>query len=256
MNSLASAQNVAKKKSNPPPAEKRAAAPPVAASPEVVNGSGTIQKITADGIVVTNAQGGEWTIQLAPGAKEITYLARAEPGWLQAGHYVRFSTRLDKKGRAAGPIMSVMVLSPLKEYPPGVIREVTNDGLNTAGIFSDAPEPQKSAPKKKKKVEAPPEDVSYLVTGRVIENKDGKLSVQADSVVVVGQISPQAKISVEWNEIHAAVGDHAEFKGTKATNSNLSLVESLKITAAEVLKGKTPKRRTKADPKSSGTEDP
>ncbi len=233
--------------------KKNASAPPVPAGDkpgnqvEAVNGAGTIKKISPNGIHVVGPQGGEWILQVTPSTKELLYLAKAEVGWLKPGTYVRFSTRLDKKGKAVAPIESLRVLSPRPEYPAGVIRETVGSEFDTGDLFAGGSENKKPVPKKKK-VEPIPDDASFLVTGQLVQIRDGKFSVQAGDATITGQIPASAKISIELNELHAAVGDAAEFKGSKPANSPISIIDEIKVTAAEVLKVEQPKRRV--NPKS------
>ncbi|MBM4004493.1 MAG: hypothetical protein FJ295_14630 [Planctomycetes bacterium] len=215
---------------------------------EATQGTGKITEITQEGLIrVIGPGGGNWLIRVDPKAREVQYLAKAELSWLQPGAYVRFSTHLDKKGKAIDPVSTATVLSPRPEFPPGVVVEVTAGGLDTGGLFSDAPEsPPKKKEAKKKKAEPINDDLSYLVTGRIAQIRDGKFTIQADSYTISGQFAATAKIAVELNELQGKVGDTVEFKGRKYPNSPNTLASEIKVTAAEPLKADESKRKGKS----------
>jgi hypothetical protein len=186
-------------------------------------------------------------IRVDPKAREVLYLAKAEVPWLQAGAYVRFSTRLDKKGKATDPVTSATVLTPRPEFPPGVVVETPAGGLETGGLFTDAPEtqPKKTKPVKKK-AEPINDELSYLVTGRIAQIRDGKFTIQADSYTISGQFAAAAKIAVELNELQGKAGDTVEFKGQKYPDSPNTLASEIKVTAAEPLTADVSKRKGKS----------
>lgn len=206
---------------------------------ESVKGTGKISEIAPNGVLhVLGPGGGDWWLQIQAKNKDLLYVAKAEVGWLQPGAYVRFSTKLDKRGKATDPITSAMVLSMRPEFPPGVVSEKAGSGLDTGGLFSDRDETAstKKAPPKKTKAEASGESTSYMVTGRITQIRDGKFTVQADALTITGEFSPNAKISVELNELRGNVGDEVEFEGTRLPGSEGARVQRLKVSASSPLK--------------------
>src|SRR5262245_13180599 len=125
---------------------------PVPKGAERTRGEGTIREIGPNGLIhVIGAGGAEWFVQVSPRSKSLVYTGSAELSWLQPGHYVRFSTKLDKKGKSVTPVSSLLVLTQREEFAPGIMAEnVGGGGFDTTGLFVGGEEQPKKAPKKKK----------------------------------------------------------------------------------------------------------
>jgi hypothetical protein len=226
---------------------------------EPVKGAGKIAEIAPNGLLRVIGPGGkEWWLQVQAKSKDTIYIAKAELGWLQPGTYVRFSTALDKKGKAQDPIKTAMVLSMRPEFPPGVIAETAERGIDTSGLFTDPEEAaaKKKAPPKKPKPETLGDAESYLVTGRIAQIKEGRFSVNTNGLSITGEFAPTAKISVELNELRGNVGDEVEFEGTRAPGTEGAVVQKIKVTAAEPLKMDEKKRGRAASTKKKAAAEP
>lgn len=226
-------------------------------TPEQVRGAGTIQEIAPNGVMhIVGGATEHWYVLLQPQAR-VSFSASAEPSWLQPGMFVRFSAKIDKRGKLENPLTSLQVITPSNQQQPGIKPEGTsNKGGSdpiTAELFVDS---KTASDKPKKKVEAaPPPPTSFAVIGRVVSYRSGKMTISAGGTTLNAELDEKAKVFVEYSDLSLLQpGDKVEFDGQAHPMQKTQVwARSADIAAAKTFTAES--RMTKKKSPATKTED-
>ncbi len=113
---------------------------------------------------------------------------------------------------------------------PGVYPEQTFD--QRGGLFS---RDKKQAQKRGRNQE--PAEQRCMVIGQLVENKDGKLRLNAGGVPVLCELDPKVEITVRWHDVRwVRVGDKVQVTARyPAGRKGQAQAESLTITSSQPL---------------------
>ena len=200
---------------------------------ETLRSTGTILRIAPGFLQVKTKDGGQWIIKVPDKPENISVVGNAEANWLQRGMYVRFTGLFDKRGKPSGTINQLQVFSPDKTTRIGVFPD-SGLGLETKELFGDqdsAPAPQ--AGKQGDRSQYSP----FMVSGRLVAAKGGKLSILAGRIPVQAQLAEKVKISVAVsNPGLARIGDTVELEAWYPANQKAAgkaIATKLKVTATK-----------------------
>ena len=204
---------------------------------ERVQGAGRFSDFQNGAILVLGAGGDKWLVSVDPKAKDVSFTGTADVSWVQPGMGVRFTTKLDKRGKALEPIGSLLVVTLREDYQPGVQSEAPAAEKGSSDLFTEPKNPKEKPVKKKKEPLA--ENQTYTVTGQLTSLKNGKFTVSAAGMTVSGELAEKLKISFDITDFqYLRQGDAIKFSGM-AYEEQKSIVwaNSLTVTAAEPLVG-------------------
>ena len=189
---------------------------------ETLRTDGKIIGLFNAGYYVELDSGQKWTIFLPDNAQYVEVLGQAEPRWLQRGAYVSFSGTFNSKGEAQVAIKDMLVFQPNKETKLGV----QADGI--AGANKELFGGRKTEPSK--------QTARYLVSGRLMNIKDSKMTVSGPGFQTTVPLADKMTIRVKMNNpTLARVGDKVEVNAwyyTPQAQLMRAKATSLKVTAA------------------------
>ena len=195
---------------------------PAAAQPRKrsLQTKGEIVAVKAPFLRMKNVSGKNWVIKVEALPPNIVYRGPADAGYLKPGMLVRFSTQLDRAGRATAPLSEVFVFSPRPGYH--------------IGTFPEA-------------------DGNMLVAGKVITLKEGKMRVLAGRRVTA-ELAPDVSVMLDLtNFTLARPGDKIEVKGYFYEGGK-GIAQHLRITSSTMFSEEGPKLFPEEGPKESGAE--
>ncbi|MBK96287.1 MAG: hypothetical protein CMJ79_11330 [Planctomycetaceae bacterium] len=189
---------------------------------ETLRTTGKIIGLFNQGYYVELDSGQKWTIFLPDNVQYVEVLGQAEPRWLQRGSYISFAGLFNSKGEVQSPIKDMQVFQPTKDTKLGV----QLDGIAGANkqLFGDD------------KAEPAEQSARYLVSGRLMNLKDGKMTVSGPGFQTTVPLDEKASIRVKMhNPALARVGDKVELNAwyyTPRAQLMQAKATSLKVTAA------------------------
>ena len=150
---------------------------------------------------------------------------------------VRFTSKLDKRGKALEPISSLLVVTLREDYQPGVQSEAAPVANPGSDLFTEPKDPKEKPVKKKKEPLA--ENQTYTVTGVLSSLKNGKFTVSAAGTTISGELAEKPKISFDITDFrYLQQGDKVQFSGMAyEEQKTIVWANSLTVTAAEPLMG-------------------
>ena len=210
---------------------------------ETLRTTGKIIGLFNAGYYVELDSGKKWTIFLPDNSQYVEVLGQAEPRWLQRGAFVSFAGIFNSKGEAQALVKDMQVFQPNKETKLGVQADgIAGANKNLFGGNNTEPAEQTAR---------------FLVSGRLMNIKDGKMTVSGPGVQTTGPVDDKMTIRVKMNNpALARVGDKVELNAwyyTPRAQLMQAKATSLKITAAMKFGYIDPKE--KADPKEDGDKD-
>ena len=189
---------------------------------ETLRTEGKIIGLFNAGYYVELDSGQKWTIFLPDSTQNVEVLGQAERRWLQRGAYVSFAGVFNSKGEAQAAINDMQVFQPNKETKLGV----QMDGI--AGANKQLFGGQKTEPSE--------QTARYLISGRLMNIKDSKMTVSGPGFQTSVPIAEKMTIRVKMNNpALARVGDKVEVNAwyyTPRAQLMQAKATSLKITAA------------------------
>ncbi|MBA60804.1 MAG: hypothetical protein CMJ76_00395 [Planctomycetaceae bacterium] len=189
---------------------------------ETLRTTGKIIGLFNAGYYVELESGKKWTIFLPDNTQYVEVLGQAEPRWLQRGAYVNFGGVFNSKGEAQAAIKDMQVFQPNKETKLGV----QMDGI--AGANKQLFGGQKTEPSE--------QTARYLISGRLMNIKDSKMTVSGPGFQMTVPIADKMTIRVKMNNpALARVGDKVEVNAwyyTPRAQLMQAKATSLKVTAA------------------------
>jgi hypothetical protein len=127
--------------------------------------------------------------------------------------WIRFTTKLTRRGDAQEPIATAEIYTPREGFGVGVYPEGADAGRGEAGPLFAPAEDEKPKPEPKTKVRD--EDMVYRVGGQVSRiSRLGELTINAGGTSVKATLAEDAKLSVDVADLSfLRVGDNIEVRG-------------------------------------------
>ncbi|MDX1947172.1 MAG: hypothetical protein SFU86_17360 [Pirellulaceae bacterium] len=186
---------------------------------------GTVKQLSPAGIGLDAGEGGQWLVQLDPSAREISYSGSGDGTIVKPGQWVRFSTKLTRRGSTVEPVASLAIFTPGQMDFIGVASEASlaasSGGGAAAGageLFSDTKKPEEK-PKAKPKEVKEDENTIYQVAGQISRiSRLGELSINAGGTTIKAELAEPAKVSIAVSDLSwLQVGDKVEMRGWHVT---------------------------------------
>lgn len=225
---------------------------------ETLTGS-AIVKGARPGLLHVAMEGGqEWLVSLPTEYQRFSYEATATTRWLQPRMPVRFEANvtMEKRKREivlAEPLKSLTVTPLRPDVGMGIFPEQTNPMRNN--LFAA---PAENA--KKKPAVPEPQEVPCVITGQLVENKEGKLRVAAGPVVVRAELAADAEITVQWYDAQwIRPGDRADISARyPAGRPGQAQGQQITVVASQVLdmEQRVARGRRRAEPEEEGDNQP
>ena len=182
---------------------------------------GTVKQLSPAGIGLEAGEGGQWIVQLDPSARNISYSGTGDGTIIKAGQWVRFSTRLTRRGQTAEPVASLTIFTPGQMDFIGVASEASLAGGgrvgNEGGLFEDKKPEEATKPKPKEIKED--ENTVYQVAGQISKiSRLGELTINAGGTPIKADLAENAKVSIAVADLGwLQVGDKVEMRGWHIT---------------------------------------
>ncbi len=188
---------------------------------------GSIVGVRPGLIQCTDEKGKPYMIKLDPErTKRVVVSGTAEPEFLRAGVFVRFTALLDKRGKPTEPVAEMTIFDP-------------RDGF-AMGVFPDDPT-DRNGP--------------YLVAGQIREMKRGKVTLAAGNYKVQFELAESPQIGIEVSDYSLARrGDSIQVTGIGRPERPQELIGTIvEIQLIQPLTGpqkKSPGRRKRSSRRS------
>jgi hypothetical protein len=175
---------------------------------ERISASGTIKGVGAGGLHVVSSAGDQWLVAIAPQA-QIAVTGAATPSFLRSGMLVKFSGKFNRRGETVEPLTSVTVFTPREPPRQQRGREEIDPALSEiAKNLFKFEDPNKEPTAKGD------EAVALSSGGAVASARGGKLSVRAPEGVLKIELSEDARVALDVNDLRLArPGDKVELEG-------------------------------------------
>lgn len=136
-------------------------------------------------IKVQTEDGGQWLVALGRDTEAISVVGSADPSWLRPGMLVRFSGHFNRKGEAVAPIKEVSVVTMREGMRFGITpaNAPSRFGGTGGGLFADEEEEKARAAKPTRPKKAKPEDIKYVVVGKIAKIRKGEYSIAAGRLI-------------------------------------------------------------------------
>jgi hypothetical protein len=226
---------------------------------ENMEASGTVKGIQRGVIHLVTDAGDQWLVQVqAARPQDISFTGTAESDFIKPGMWVRFQTKLSRRGDAAEPVDSLEIFTPREGYEPGLYADLPTGGSNAAELFSDAPKPE-TKPKKSKAKTKPDEDTVYTVAGQVGKvSRLGELTISAGGTSVKAKLADEAKVRLDMGDLtFLQAGDKIEIRGWHpAGQKGQAVATQVTASAANPLADPSKKKKAAAAEEKPGEEKP
>ena len=221
-----------------------------------IDGGGTVKQVARGVMHVVSEEGEQWLVRVDARPQDITYMATADASFVKPRMFVRFTSKLSKRGQATEPVTSLTIFTPREGYDVGV--------RPTAGEGTDAGDPDEGGgtpsaaelfggeegPEKKPKARAnanstPDENTDYLVSGQVTKiSRTGEMTIAARKATVKADLSEDAEVSLDMGNLALLrPGDKVEFRGWHLPNQKgQAIATKVTATAAQPLSGNGKKK--------------
>lgn len=136
-------------------------------------------------IKVQTEDGGQWLVALGRSTEAISVVGTAEPNWLRPGMLVRFNGNFNRKGEAIAPIKAVSVVTMREGMRFGITpaNATSRFGGSGGGLFADEEEEKARAAKPTRPKKSKPEDIEYVVVGKIAKIRKGEYSIAAGRLI-------------------------------------------------------------------------
>jgi hypothetical protein len=178
--------------------------------------SGTVKQVGRGVIGVVTDAGDQWVFQLEARPQDLSFTGSADATFVKPGMWIRFTTKLTRRGDAQEPIASAEVYTPREGFGVGVYPEGAGEiGGGEGGGPLFAPAEEKPKPKAKAEPKIRDEDVVYRVGGQVSKiSRLGELTISAGGSSVKAKLADDAKISIDVTDLSfLQAGDKVEVRG-------------------------------------------
>jgi hypothetical protein len=225
-----------------------------------VDGGGTVKQVARGVMHVVSEEGEQWLVRVDARPQDITYMATADASFVKPRMFVRFTSKLSKRGQATEPVTSLTIFTPREGYDVGVRPEAgdasdvgegaeagdSDEGGGTpsaAELFGGGEGAEKKA--KAKADAAPDENTDYLVSGQVTKiSRTGEMTIAARKATVKADLSEDAEVSLDMGNLSLLrPGDKVEFHGWHLPNQKgQAIATKVTATAAQPLSGNGKKK--------------
>jgi hypothetical protein len=203
--------------------------PPRAVKPELepFAAEGTLRAVMPGRIQMVTDSTQNWLVLIGPKAA-IHVTGTAEPDFLKAGMFIRFTAEVDRRGQAKGELKQLTIFTPSAQEFPGIWPEgqepagdKRQEGKRRfgSGIADHPPAGELSA-----------SDV-YTVAGRITKCRKGRLTVDTGRAAVQAQVAQDAKIDVDFADYRVAKpGDRISITRGKMFAGRIGFAQAQELT--------------------------
>jgi hypothetical protein len=206
--------------------------------------AGTVKQVGRGVIGLQTEAGDQWLVQVEARPQDLSFTGSADATFVKPGMWIRFTTKLTRRGDAQEPIAMAEIYTPREGFGVGVYPEGAGVGGGEGGpVFAPAEE-EKPRPEAKAKVRD--EDVVYRVGGQVTKiSRLGELTINAGGTSVKATLTEDAKISVDVADLSfLRAGDSIEVRGWyPAGTKGRAIVSQVTASTAEPLTDPSKKKR-------------
>jgi hypothetical protein len=191
---------------------------------------GVIDQIIPGRIQMTTNANQKWLIWITPQTR-VVLTGTATADLLRPGMCVRLHAAIDKQGNVTDKVEQLTVFTPERRTTFGLWSEAGKEQFGTGG-----------------------QSKVYEIVGRIAGAQQGKLAVAAGSAALKLELSEQAKIDDNLNDLSLArPGDKITVRGRMFPGQpGMGQAAEVQVSAAAVLGAAKPKP-TKAEPKTKKT---
>jgi hypothetical protein len=209
---------------------------------EAVQCSGTVKQIGRGVIGLVTDAGDQWVVQVQARPQDISFTGAGDGTIVKPGMWVRFSTRLTRRGDAKEPVSSLEVYTPREGFGVGISAEASGGGDEGGAFFGGAAEEKpKAEPKQKNN-----EDTVYRVGGQVSKiSRLGELTINAAGTSVKAKLAEDAKVSIDVTDLSfLQPGDRIEIRGWHPMGrKGQAVAEQVTASAAQPLTDTSKKKK-------------
>lgn len=216
---------------------------------EALQCTGTVKQVSRGVIGLESEAGDKWLVQVeAARPQDLSFTGSADATFVKPGMWIRFTTKLTRRGDAQEPIATAEIYTPREGFGVGVYPEGADAGGGGEGgaLFAPAGE-EKPKPEPKAKVRE--EDINYRVGGQVSRiSRLGELTINAGGTSVKATLAEDAKISVDVADLSfLRVGDSIEVRGWyPAGTKGRAIANQVTASSAEPLSDPSKKKSAPA----------
>jgi hypothetical protein len=216
--------------------------------------TGTVKQVGRGVIGLQTEAGDQWLVQVEARPQDLSFTGSADATFVKPGMWIRFTTKLTRRGDAQEPIATAEIYTPREGFGVGVYPEGADAGGGGEGgaLFAPAGE-EKPKPEPKAKVRE--EDIVYRVGGQVSRiSRLGELTINAGGTSVKATLAEDAKISIDVADLSfLRVGDSIEVRGWyPAGTKGRAIANQVTASSAEPLSDPSKKKK----PAPAATEKP
>jgi hypothetical protein len=177
----------------------------------------TVKQVARGLVQVATDAGEQWVVRVEARPQDISFTGSADSSFLRTGMWVRFNSKLTKRGQATEPLTSLTLFTPREGQEAGVRAETGVGGGAAAGLFEETKPDANARPKGKST-----EDVIYLVAGQITKiSRQGELTVSARGTTVKADLADNVKISLDLSDLsYLRAGDKFDFEGWHIAGQN------------------------------------
>ena len=193
--------------------------------------SGTVKQVGRGVIGLVTEAGDQWAVQVEARPQDLSFTGTADATFVKPGMWIRFSTKLTRRGDAQEPIAAAEIYTPREGFGVGVFPEGAGAGGEGGALFVPNAE-EKPKPEPKSKVRD--EDAVYRVGGQVSKiSRLGELTINAGGTSVKAKLAEDAKISIDVADLSfLQAGDKIEVTGWYPAGTKGRAVASKVIASA------------------------
>jgi hypothetical protein len=175
--------------------------------------SGTVKQVARGVIGLATEAGDQWAVQVEARPQDLSFTGTADATFVKPGMWIRFSTKLTRRGDAKEPIATAEIYTPREGFGVGVFPEGAGTGGGEGGALFVPNTEEKPKPEPKAKIRD--EDTVYRVGGQVSKiSRLGELTINAGGTSVKAKLAEDAKISVDVADLSfLQAGDKVEVVG-------------------------------------------
>ena len=188
--------------------------------------SGTIVRMRAPFVELQTKAGKTWLVQVKAEPADVLFEGEAQREWLRPKMWVRFTGRVDRRGKVQQPIRELYVFAPRAGYRVGLFREPDLDEPN--------PEDEENVSRPK----------NYLIAGQLLRMEQNELLVIAGRRKIRAELAEEVTLSVELADYRLArTGDKVAIKGW-FYQVGRAVAEEITITAKKPIQAKPKPEKT------------
>ena len=203
--------------------------------------SGTVKQVGRGVIGLVTDAGDQWVVQVQARPQDISFTGAGDGTIVKPGMWVRFSSKLTRRGDAREPLSSLEIYTPREGFGVGISAE--SDG-GAGGEFFAPPTEEKPKPEPKPK--ANNEDTVYRIGGQVSKiSRLGELTINAAGTSIKAKLADDAKVSVDVTDLSLLQpGDKIEIRGWHPMGrKGQAIAEQVTASAAQPLTDTSKKKK-------------